>query len=151
MKIDSLEIANFKAIESAVLKNLGGLVVIAGQNGSGKSAIFDAIRLLKTAYGGYQANEFQQWLGEMQIDFKSPSSVLSIFGDKKEKLSLRMMLTLDKEESDYLLKNAQQLVAFAQQTAGPWGLGDMRSRFISKEVNKYQKVLKAHEAEAIEA
>ena len=57
MKIDSLQIVNFRGIRDVSLDSLGNVVVIAGQNGSGKSCLFDAIRLLKSVYGGYQANE----------------------------------------------------------------------------------------------
>jgi len=67
MKIENLHIANFRGITEVSLSSLGSMVVIAGQNGSGKSCIFDAIRLLKSVYGGYQANEWQQWMGEFQI------------------------------------------------------------------------------------
>jgi predicted ATPase len=56
------------------LDSLGNVVVIAGQNGSGKSCLFDAIRLLKSVYGGYQANEWHQWMGEFQISLTNRSS-----------------------------------------------------------------------------
>ena len=71
MKIENLEIYNFRGIREVHLNNLGTMVVIAGQNGSGKSCIFDAIRLLKSLYGGYQANEWQQWMGEFQINLSN--------------------------------------------------------------------------------
>lgn len=152
MKIESLEISNFKAVKSAHLANLGGLIVIAGQNGSGKSAIFDAIRLLKSAYGGYQASdEFQQWLGEMHIDFRDSKSVLSLFNNKKDRLLLRMTLTLHKEEKDYLKKNAANLMALNQQAQRAWGIGDMRSRFMSKPMGRYQKSVASHESELVKA
>ena len=67
MKIDNLRISNFRGIGDVSLTDLGSMVIIAGQNGSGKSCLFDAIRLLKSVYGGYQANEWQQWMGEFQI------------------------------------------------------------------------------------
>jgi len=60
MKIEALQIRNFRGIRDISLNDLGGMVIIAGQNGSEKSCIFDAIRLLKSIYGGYQANEWQQ-------------------------------------------------------------------------------------------
>jgi len=56
MKIENLRISNFRGIKEVALENLGNMVIIAGQNGSGKSCIFDAVRLLKSVYGGYQAN-----------------------------------------------------------------------------------------------
>ncbi len=59
MKIENLWISNFRGIKKLEMLSLGRMVIIAGQNGSGKSCIFDAIRLLKSVYGGYQANEWQ--------------------------------------------------------------------------------------------
>jgi len=61
MKIKNLKISNFRAIELIKMENLGNLVLIAGQNGVGKSCIFDSIRLLKSTYGGYNQNEVQNW------------------------------------------------------------------------------------------
>ena len=57
MRIDEIEVKNFRGIKEIHLENLQSTVVIAGANGSGKSCVFDAIRLLKSAYGGYQQNE----------------------------------------------------------------------------------------------
>ena len=54
MKITSLYIENFRGISKVLAEDLGDTIVIAGQNGSGKSCIFDAIRLLKSTYGGYK-------------------------------------------------------------------------------------------------
>lgn len=148
MKIESLKVRNYKAVHSAELVALGNLVVIAGQNGSGKSCLFDAIRLLKSVYGGYQNNEFQQWLGEMQIDFRDPKSVLSIFNDKKEKLILEMTVKLHEDERKYLLQNAKELVAIGQQTDAPWGLGDMRSNYITVQMKQHLGTIKKHIAQA---
>lgn len=117
MKIEGLTVRNYKAIHSAQLDELGGLVVVAGQNGSGKSCLFDAIRLLKSVYGGYQENEFQQWFGEMNINFQDPASLLSIFNNKREELVLQMIISLHDEERDFIRNNAAQLVAFGQQAA----------------------------------
>ena len=64
VKFDSLKITNLRAIRRFEINNLGSFVVVAGQNGSGKSCVFDAIRLLKSVYGGYSANEYHQWFGE---------------------------------------------------------------------------------------
>lgn len=67
MKFLSLEVENFRAIKRVAFENIPDMIVIAGPNGCGKSCIFDALRLFKSAYGGYQPNEFQQWFGEFQI------------------------------------------------------------------------------------
>jgi AAA15 family ATPase/GTPase len=67
LKIESLQISNFRGIRQLEMADLGHMIIIAGQNGSGKSCVFDGIRLIKSVYGGYQANERQQWMGEFQI------------------------------------------------------------------------------------
>ena len=89
MKIESLRISNFRGITEVSLEALGNMVVIAGQNGSGKSCMFDAIRLLKSVYGGYQANEWQQWMGEFQISLTNRSSDFALmFNDPLKELRI---------------------------------------------------------------
>jgi AAA15 family ATPase/GTPase len=82
MKIDNLIIINFRGIRRAIAKGLGDTIIIAGQNGSGKSCIFDAIQLLKSVYGGYVQNEWQQFFGEFQIQLVGGSKNLKgLFND----------------------------------------------------------------------
>jgi AAA15 family ATPase/GTPase len=54
MKIPKLNIENFRGIRRAQLDDLPDNVIIAGPNGTGKSCLFDAIRLTKSPYGGYR-------------------------------------------------------------------------------------------------
>jgi AAA15 family ATPase/GTPase len=77
VKVTSFNIQNFRGIRSANASGLGGTVIIAGQNGSGKSCIFDAMRLLKSVYGGYQQNEWHHWMGEFAINVNSSSQDLA--------------------------------------------------------------------------
>jgi AAA15 family ATPase/GTPase len=72
MKIENIEIKNFRGIKAATLPDLKNMVVIAGQNGSGKSCVLDAIRLLKSVYGGYQQNEWHHWIGGVSDQFHQP-------------------------------------------------------------------------------
>lgn len=53
MQIIALEVINFKVIRHLQLESIPQLVVIAGPNGSGKTALFDALRLFKEAIGSY--------------------------------------------------------------------------------------------------
>ena len=68
MKIEELEIENFRAIEKVSIDTRSTMIVIAGPNGCGKSCVLDGIRFIKSAYGGYGPNEWDQWLGEFQIN-----------------------------------------------------------------------------------
>jgi len=111
MKIDSLRITNFRGIGDVQLSELGIMVIIAGQNGSGKSCIFDAIRLLKSVYGGYQANEWQQWMGEFQISLSSRSSdFLPIFNDPTKELRILCEFRLAEFERQYIMTHADELL-----------------------------------------
>ncbi len=111
MKIESLRISNFRGITEVNLAHLGNMVIIAGQNGSGKSCIFDAIRLLKSVYGGYQHNEWQQWMGEFQINLTSRSSdFLSLLNDPSRELRITCHFHLAAEERTYIQAHADELL-----------------------------------------
>jgi AAA15 family ATPase/GTPase len=64
MRIRAIRIENFRAIRYLELKDLPNAIVVAGPNGCGKSSLFDAIRLLKSAYGQYHQSEYQLWFQE---------------------------------------------------------------------------------------
>lgn len=53
MRIKSFEIRNFKNIKYAICDNVPDFVVICGSNGSGKSAILEALMTAKEAIGSY--------------------------------------------------------------------------------------------------
>lgn len=111
MKIQSLQIVNFRGIGEVSLGDLGTMVIIAGQNGSGKSCIFDAIRLLKSVYGGYQANEWQQWMGEFQISLSSRSSdFLPIFNNQSRELKIICDFRLSELERQFINDHAEELL-----------------------------------------
>lgn len=57
MKIRKLSIKNFRNIKSLAMENIPDLVVLAGPNGSGKTSIFDAIRIFKAIIGPYNPSE----------------------------------------------------------------------------------------------
>ena len=49
MRIEQIEIRNYRAFRDVRLTNLPSLTVIVGANGSGKSTLFDALSFLKEA------------------------------------------------------------------------------------------------------
>lgn len=99
MKIDSLLIENFRGIQRLEASSLGDTVIIAGQNGSGKSCIFDAIRLLKSTYGGYQQNEWQQFFGEFAIQLHGGSKNLKgLFNDNSKPAVIECVFRLRDSE-----------------------------------------------------
>lgn len=53
MRIKKLFVKNVRNIDKAELENLGDIVLIVGPNGCGKSSLFDAIKVFKSAYGAY--------------------------------------------------------------------------------------------------
>ncbi|MED5611608.1 MULTISPECIES: AAA family ATPase [Pseudomonas] len=111
MHIREFSVKNFRAISSVKLSNLGEVVIIAGPNGCGKSCILDAIRLLKSVYGGYSQNEWQNWFGEFQINFHGrQSELLSLFQDKSSPLEISGKFVLTEDEKSYLLENVKELL-----------------------------------------
>jgi predicted ATPase len=111
LKIESLQINNFRGIRQLEMVDLGHMIIIAGQNGSGKSCVFDGIRLIKSVYGGYQANEWQQWMGEFQIAVSNRSSDFkSIYNDPSREMRIICHFKLADEERTFIQRNASDLL-----------------------------------------
>lgn len=111
MKIESLLIENFRGIQKVDVRALGNTIIIAGQNGSGKSCIYDAIRLLKSTYGGYQQNEWQQFFTEFQIQLQGTSrSFRNLFNDPYRDVQIEIVFRLRDQEKAYIGANAQILL-----------------------------------------
>ncbi len=111
MKIEYLRIENFRGIDTVELAELDDMVMIAGPNGCGKSCVLDAIRLLKSTYGGYQPNEAQQWFGEFKINLdKNPMQLRSLFRSTTRPLIMDCKIRLSDREMEYLRNNGRELV-----------------------------------------
>jgi AAA15 family ATPase/GTPase len=111
MKIKSLTIRNFRGISNLETGLLGDTIIIAGQNGSGKSCIFDAIRLLKSVYGGYQQNEWQHFFAEFQIQLHGGSKNLKgLFNDSSKPVDISVVFQIRDREKAYLNQNAAALL-----------------------------------------
>ena len=110
MRIENLSVTNFRGIRSVTLYDLQTLVVIAGQNGSGKSCLLDAIRLVKSVYGGYQANEWHQWMGEFQINFTNRDELQMLLNDATLELRITCEFSLHSEEREYIRANGEDMI-----------------------------------------
>lgn len=111
MKIQSLLIENFRGIGRVEAKNLGDTIIIAGQNGSGKSCLYDAIRLLKSFYGGYHQNEWQNFFGEFAIQLNGGATNLrGLFNDHTKPIVINCTFQLRANEKAYISENLATLV-----------------------------------------
>ena len=79
--------------------------MIAGQNGSGKSCVFDAIRLLKSVYGGYSTDEYMQWFSELAVNLQDRASLLKVFRDPSRTIEIVATIEFAPTEVDYMRDN----------------------------------------------
>jgi hypothetical protein len=114
MRLTRLEIANFKALTYFTIEDAGDAVVLAGPNGCGKSCVLDAIRLLKSAYAGYNPNEWHNWFGEFQINFQQrPQDLIRLLQDPSRDLRISGSFAFDPLEIAYIRDNAMSLLTEA--------------------------------------
>ncbi|MDR1306401.1 MAG: AAA family ATPase [Treponema sp.] len=81
MKIETLEIHNYKVLQNVKIDNLGSMAVFLGENGVGKTTLFDVFGFMKScltenvrsalqARGGYAEVHSRDAQGDIQIIFK---------------------------------------------------------------------------------
>jgi len=109
LRIEHLEIQNFRAIDRVSIDSNSTMVVIAGPNGCGKSCVLDEVRLAKSAYGGYDAHEFRNRFGEFQIDPNSAADMKKVLRDKTKGARIQVVITLHGNEVEHLRANADEI------------------------------------------
>ena len=110
MKIVNLLVENFRAIDRVQLTGLKDMIVIAGPNGCGKSCILDAIRLFKSVYGGYQPNEWHQWMNEFQINLRNLQRMVSLLRDRSRPSVIAAQVELSDEERQFIEENLSPML-----------------------------------------
>lgn len=107
MRLEAIEVRNFRALKNVSLNGLGNFVMIAGPNGSGKSSVLDAIRTLKSFSGGYVPNEMDFLFQEFQLSAKAPNELRTLFRDTNLPLYIDAHFELARQEIEYLVANAK--------------------------------------------
>lgn len=140
MKIVNLTVENFRAINRVELTGLQDMIVVAGPNGCGKSCILDAIRLFKSVYGGYQPNEWHQWLNEFQIAPRNLHQMASLLRDRSRPSVIEAQIELAQEEREFILQEIHpMLTELAWRTVVPNSQMWMRSaNALATELRAYE-------------
>ena len=109
MKISRLTVENIRGINLAVLDGLGDVVAIAGANGCGKSCLLDCVRLFKSQYGSYYANEQKLWWQEKSLKIDDRASAIEVLRNKNRNGRIVASITLEDKEKKFILEDAQRL------------------------------------------
>ena len=109
MKITQLTVENIRGINLAVLNNLGDVVAIAGANGCGKSCLLDCVRLFKSQYGSYLANELQMWWQEKSLNIDDQASAKQVLRQKDRNGRIVASVKLEDTEKKFIRQDAQRV------------------------------------------
>ena len=125
MRISTLNITNFRAIERLEMDDLGDFVLIAGANGCGKTTVLDALRLVKSLY---VKDEWQRWLSEFAVDATRATNMASLFRDRDKPARIRATITLSPPELSFVRENGvnifQTILLNERQDSGQPVTGD---------------------------
>jgi hypothetical protein len=77
------------------------------------SRVFDAMRLLKSVYGGYSQDEHMQWFGEFEINLQDRNTMRRMFRDPSQPVEISANFELSSEECQHIIDNGTD-------SSGPW-------------------------------
>jgi len=124
MRIQRLEIINFKAIRQLVLEDLSDVVLLAGANGCGKSCVFDAIRLIHSVSAGpTQQLQLNAYFQEHQIPRTDFEELKRFYYDIKKDINIRAEFVFPNETKDYVVKHGLEMF-----TKILWSMEDVRAK-----------------------
>ena len=131
MKIESIKILNYKALQDVQINHISNLAVFLGENGVGKSTLFDVFGFLKDcltnnvssalqARGGYNEVHSRDSEGDIEI-------VLKYRIDERSPLcSYALSIGLDEKEGAPLIK--REILSYKRGSKGkPWQFVDFAS------------------------
>ena len=114
MKIETIEIHNYRVLQDVKLDNIGSMAVFLGENGAGKTTFFDIFGFMKScltenvrsalqARGGYAEVHSRDTDGDIQIIFKyriSPNKPLCTY-ELHIGLNEKMVPVINRERLSY--------------------------------------------------
>lgn len=113
MRIRELSIKDFKNIRAVHMENIPDLVVIAGPNGCGKTAIFDAIRIFKAIVGPYAGGELN-YIRSAELR----NELRNVVNLKAEFAEITIGIELSESEKKYLSTSFPNLEEILSQNQG---------------------------------
>ena len=111
MKLLKVQISNFRKLEDISFELSEKLTTIVGQNGTGKTSIFEAIRLAKSILTPDYQNEAQEALNDLGVFVPQTNSIVpdSIQKDKTKQTRICLKFKINDEEINEIDQNISQI------------------------------------------
>ncbi len=122
MKIEQIEIKNFKAFKHAVMKDIPNLCVVVGANGTGKSTLFDVFGFLKDAMTDNVTSALNKRGGFVQVvsrNIDKPIELEIKFREDKDKPLVTYHLIISLEAGKPVVE--REILKYRRGSKGkPW-------------------------------